>query len=112
MLYASADIRNLIVFGYCFILMQHKNPTALEYLTESMKAPLSDKQLFTEPMLRRVRTLWDKMELTINGKRKMIRLEKQLQDNFKDMPQFIMDAMYRIIVSENEIASDAPVAYC
>jgi hypothetical protein len=28
-LYASVDIRNLIVFGYCFLLMEHKNPTAL-----------------------------------------------------------------------------------
>ena len=28
-LYASSDIRNLIVFGYCFLLMEHKNPAAL-----------------------------------------------------------------------------------
>lgn len=42
-LYASNDIRNLIVFGYCFILMEHRNIKALEYLTEKMKVPLADK---------------------------------------------------------------------
>lgn len=63
-------------------------------------------------MLRRVRTLWDKMEQTINGKRRIIRFEKQLQDSFKDMPQFIIDTMYRIIISEHVIASEDPVAYC
>ena len=38
--------------------MEHKNPTALEFLTESMKEPLLDKDRFSEPMLRKVRNLW------------------------------------------------------
>lgn len=72
-LYASKDIKNLIVFGYCFLLMEHKNATALEFLTEGMKVPLADKEVFNEPMLRKVRNLWDKMEQVVAGKRRLIR---------------------------------------
>jgi hypothetical protein len=46
-LYASSKIENQIVFGYCYLLMEHKNPTALQFLTENMKAPLENKELFS-----------------------------------------------------------------
>ena len=71
-----------------------------------MKAPLSNRDLFTEPMFRKIRNLWDKMEQTVSGKRRIIRFEKQLQECFKDMPQFIMDILYGIILNQAKIGTE------
>jgi predicted Zn-dependent protease with MMP-like domain len=62
-------------------------------------------------MLRKVRNLWDKMEQLVSGRRRVVRFEKQLQDCFKDMPQMIIDLLYKIIFNGDDIPTDSPASY-
>ena len=59
-------------------------------------------------MLRKVRNLWDKMDQVVAGTRRIVRFEKQLQDSFKDMPQFILDLLFVIIVNHSNLPSSTP----
>lgn len=36
----------------------------------------------------------DKMEQVVSGRRKVVRIEKQMQDSFKELPQIIIDSIY------------------
>ena len=40
----------------------------------------------------------DKMEQVVSGRRKVVRVQKQMQDSFKDLPVVIVDSLYEIIL--------------
>ena len=47
----------------------------------------------------------------VGGRRRLIRFEKQLQESFKDMPQFIVELMYGVIVGGVEIQTTESQKY-
>jgi hypothetical protein len=69
-------------------------------LQELLKEPLSNKDAYSPPTLRKMNFVWSKLADIINGKRKMVRFDKQLQEYSKELPQPLIDLIYHIIIQD------------
>ena len=107
---SSAKLENTIVFAYLLYLLEHKNTDSFEELQENINEPLQDEKVFPTAVHRRITFAWRKLEDIITGRRRMVRIEKVMQEYFKEFNQSFLDLVFSFLLpneADREITEPA-----